>query len=71
MSEAILSLEEFRSGRVSLPVIDADELPPCCFSCRYLYGKEFSIGEGATYLCCGYHLTVRTDEDASPNCLIE
>ena len=38
----MLNVEELRTGQVSLPVIDADDLPYCCFSCNYLFGKEFS-----------------------------
>lgn len=60
------SLDEFRTGQVSLPAEDADDLPVCCRSCMYLYAKEFSVGEGVAYLCCGYFLAERTGEAAPP-----
>jgi hypothetical protein len=63
---AMQNLEEFRTGQVSLPVNDADDLPQCCFSCYYLFGKEFSVGESVTYLCCGYLLTERNINDPAP-----
>jgi hypothetical protein len=65
------NLDEFSTGQVSLPAIDADDLPACCFACPYLFGKEFSVGEGFTYLCCGYLLTERTGDDPSPKCTID
>jgi len=67
----MLNVEEFRTGQISLPVDDADDLPFCCFSCQYLYGKEFSVGEGITYLCCGYLLTERNINDQVPKCMID
>ena len=67
----MLNEEEFRTGRMSIPVKDADDLPFCCFSCHYLFGKEFSVGEGITYLCCGYLLTERNINDQVPNCMID
>lgn len=67
----MLNLEEFRTGQVSLPSNDADDLPMCCFSCHYLFGKEFSVGEGFTYLCCGYLLTERNNIEPFPKCMID
>ena len=67
----MMNLEEFRTGQVSLPVNDADDLPSCCFSCNYLFGKEFSVGEGITYLCCGYLLSERNISAPVPKCMID
>ena len=39
----MITLDEFRTGQISLPVTDADDLPPCCFTC-----------DGPCYVYCGY-----------------
>jgi hypothetical protein len=52
----MITLDEFRTGQISLPVTDADDLPPCCFTCTYLLYKEFSVCscDGPCYVYCGY-----------------
>ncbi len=67
----MLSTQEFRLGHLSLPADDADALPEVCCSCPYLYSKEFSIGEGFVYLCCGYLAAPRGEGDLRPNCQAE
>lgn len=48
--------EEFRTGSISLPATDADDLPPVCLVCPYLRPKEFSTGpDGSFYYFCAYH----------------
>lgn len=61
----------FRSGHLSVPVEDADYLPAVCFSCPYLYGKEFSVGEGIVYLSCGYPASPRGTGEPRPACQVE
>jgi len=46
--------EEFRTGLVSLPSSETDEVPECCFSCLHLAYKEFSMNEGLFYYYCAY-----------------
>jgi hypothetical protein len=41
----MLTEEEFRTGSLSLPSLEADEVPPGCFACPYLAYKEFSMNE--------------------------
>ena len=44
-------IDEFRTGEVSLPSAEADDIPPCGFTCVYLLYKEFSVGEGDGTMC--------------------
>jgi len=46
--------EEFRTGQISIPAPDADDVPGCCFTCASLSYKEFSVGEDLCYYFCGY-----------------
>ena len=71
MIEAMMIVEEFRTGHVSLPAIDTDDLPSCCFACPYLFAKEISVGEEVAYLWCGYLMTERTRNLTRPVCVIE
>lgn len=48
----MVGLEEFRTGAYSLPATDRDEDFAPCFSCVYLFYKEFSVGEGLYYYFC-------------------
>ncbi len=52
----MIRVEEFLTGQLSVPVADADDLPPGCFGCPYFAYKEFSVGDGAYYYFCGYHV---------------
>lgn len=63
----MLSLAEFRTGLVSLPLTEADEVPACCFTCLYLQSKEFSTSEGAAYLYCSYN-NASWNSPADPPC---
>jgi hypothetical protein len=49
-----MNADQFRSGAISLPGGDLDDLPSCCRECRLLLPKEFSVGEGLVYYFCGY-----------------
>lgn len=68
----MLSPEEFRTGSLSLPATEADEVPPACFTCLYLAYKEFSMNEaeGLFYYYCAYYTPGRLSQEAPP-CLIE
>ena len=62
-------IDEFRTGEVSLPSAEADDIPSCCFTCVYLLYKEFSVGEGdgLFYYYCAYNLAERINQ-ALPAC---
>jgi hypothetical protein len=64
----MLSLEEFRTGSVSLPATEADEVPPDCFACPYLSYKEFSMNEaeGLFYYYCAYYTPGRLSPENLP-----
>ncbi len=66
--------EEFRTGSLSLPASDADEVPSGCFACPYLSYKEFSMNEAEGlfyfYYYCTYHALERSGQELPP-CLIE
>jgi hypothetical protein len=66
----MLSLEEFRTGSLSLPATEADEVPPDCFTCPYLSYKEFSMNEaqGLFYYYCAYYTPGRLIQE-NPPCL--
>ena len=66
----MLSLDEFRTGQLSIPSLDEDALPPCCFACVYLSYKEFSAhyGDGLFYYCCAYFWPDRLNQTV-PACL--
>ena len=66
----MLTPEEFRTGSVSLPATEADEVPPGCFACLYLAYKEFSMNEatGLFYYYCAYFTVGRLSQE-SPPCL--
>jgi len=68
----MLRLEEFRTGSLSLPASEADEVPPLCFACQYLAYKEFSMNEaeGLFYYYCAYHLPGRLAQEEAP-CLAD
>ena len=68
----MLSLEEFRTGSLSLPATEADEVPPACFACPYLSYKEFSMNEapGLFYYYCAYYTPGRLSLEIPP-CLPE
>jgi hypothetical protein len=51
----MLSPAEFRTGLVSLPETEADEVPSCCFDCPDLQSKGFSTSDDASYLYCSYN----------------
>lgn len=70
--QAMLSVAEFRTGSLSLPATEGDEVPPCCFACPYLAYKEFSMNEaeGLYYYYCAYHTPGRLPQEAAP-CLTE
>ena len=64
----MLSYTEFRTGSLSLPATEADEVPPGCFSCLYLSYKEFSMNEaeGLYYYFCAYALPGRLSQEIPP-----
>ena len=64
----MLSEEEFRTGSISLPSLEADEVPPGCFACPYLAYKEFSMNEaeGLYYFYCAYHTPGRLRQQTPP-----
>jgi hypothetical protein len=66
----MLSPEEFRTGSLSLPATEADEVPPDCFACPYLSYKEFSMNEaeGLFYYYCAYYTPGRLSLE-NPPCL--
>jgi hypothetical protein len=66
----MLSPEEFRTGSLSLPATEADEVPPDCFACPYLSYKEFSMNEapGLFYYYCAYYTPGRLSLE-HPSCL--
>jgi len=66
----MLSVAEFRTGSISLPATEADDVPGGCFACPYLAYKEFSMNEaeGLFYYYCAYHLEGRLNQ-APPPCL--
>ena len=68
----MLRPEEFRTGSLSLPATEADEVPPGCFACPYLAYKEFSMNEaeGLFYYYCAYYAVERTGQKLAP-CLAE
>ena len=68
----MLSLEEFRTGSLSLPATETDEMPPVCFACPYLAYKEFSMNEapGLFYYYCAYFTAGRLSQETPP-CLSE
>ena len=68
----MLSPEEFRTGSLSLPATEADEVPSGCFTCLYLAYKEFSMNEaeGLFYYYCAYHTPGRLSQETPP-CLSE
>jgi len=68
----MLGAAEFRTGSISLPASEVDEVPPGCFACAYLAYKEFSMNEaeGLFYYYCAYHLPGRLAQEEAP-CLGE
>jgi hypothetical protein len=62
----MIRIDEFRTGEISLPATDADDVPPACFACVYLSYKEFSMGDGLYYYHCGYHSQDRTGQPGPP-----
>jgi hypothetical protein len=68
----IVRREEFRTGSLSLPASDADEVPSGCFACPYLSYKEFSMNEaeGLFYYYCAYYALERSGQELPP-CLRE
>jgi hypothetical protein len=68
----MVSLEEFRTGSLSLPSTEADEVPPGCFTCPFLAYKEFSMNEaeGLYYYFCAYYTPGRLSQEVPP-CLTE
>ena len=66
----MIDLADFRTGLVSLPAIDGDDLPPCCFACPFLFQKEFSVNQGDDlfYFACAYSLPDKLNQ-AVPPCL--
>jgi hypothetical protein len=61
-----MNVDEFRTGLVSLPGGDLDDLPPCCLECGLLLPKEFSVGDGIVYYFCGYAWQSDPDGSALP-----
>ena len=68
----MLRVDDFRTGSLSLPATEADEVPPGCFACVYLAYKEFSMNEadGLYYYYCAYHTPGRLTRQEPP-CLGE
>jgi hypothetical protein len=65
----MLSPEEFRTGSLSLPATEADEVPPVCFTCPYLSYKEFSTNEAeGLFYYCAYYTPGRLSQEM-PSCL--
>jgi hypothetical protein len=64
----MLTPEEFRTGSLSLPATEADEVPPGCFACVYLAYKEFSMNEaaGLFYYYCAYFTVGRLSQEIPP-----
>jgi hypothetical protein len=63
----MITLDEFRTGQLSVPGMDADDVPACCFSCLYLSHKEFSTGaDDAFYYFCAYSWPDRISTTAPP-----
>ncbi len=62
--------DEFRTGQLSIPSTDADDLPPGCLACPFLSYKEFSVGSGAGpfYYYCAYTWS-DNPKGALPPCL--
>jgi hypothetical protein len=64
----MLSLAEFRTGSLSLPATESDEVPSVCFTCPYLSYKEFSMNEaeGLFYYYCAYYTPGRLSQEIPP-----
>jgi len=62
----MITLEEFRTGQLSIPVTDLDSIPDCCFACPSLAYKEFSVGQGLYYYFCGYYWQDETTRRLPP-----
>ena len=67
----MIRADDFRPGDVSVPGIDADDLPDCCFRCAYLLTKEFSVSsDGQFYYFCAYNWPDKITQTVPP-CLGE
>jgi hypothetical protein len=65
----MMNLDEFRAGGLSIPSVDGDDLPSCCFACPYLSYKGFSTAaDDIFYYCCAYSLSDKISQ-AFPPCL--
>ncbi|MBW1991181.1 MAG: hypothetical protein JRI59_03455 [Deltaproteobacteria bacterium] len=66
----MLRTDDFRRGDVSLPSLDADDLPECCWRCVYLMTKDFSVNyaDSLFYYCCAYNWPDKLT-DVPPPCL--
>ena len=64
----MIPADDFRTGLLSIPHIDGDDLPSCCFRCVYLVTKEFSVSyqDGAFYYHCAYSLPDRLNQSVPP-----
>ncbi len=66
----MVNLEIFRTGQVSIPAPDADDVPSCCFDCVYLQHKDFSVSSGGDlfYYYCSFCLPDKLTQ-TPPRCL--
>jgi hypothetical protein len=63
----MVKVEDFRAGLEGLPFSCVDEIPDCCFRCRYLVYQEAACA--LPYYFCGYNLSDRITDD-QPACLV-
>ena len=62
----MVKVEDFRTGREGLSYSCVDEIPDCCFRCRYLVYQEAACA--LPYYFCGFNLPDRITDD-QPACL--
>jgi hypothetical protein len=63
----MIGVDEFRAGRFSIPAIDGDDLPSCCFTCPYLSYKGFSTAaDDIFYYYCAYSLSDKISPTIPP-----
>lgn len=63
----MIRLDEFRAGGLSIPSIDGDDLPSCCFACPYLSHKGFSTAaDDIFYYCCVYSWPEKISQTIPP-----
>ncbi len=66
----MINVAEFRTGALSIPGTDGEDIPACCFRCVYLLTKEFSVNpnDDLFYYFCAYNWPDKIT-DTVPPCL--